>query len=87
MMLTADGSIVNKKRCISRARLTSTTVTMAESTGKATLARRGISSAEVIQQFNIENAKIIATLLLSGMLIFHGVLKITSGKLWLHFLS
>lgn len=50
---------------------------------KATSARRGKSSAEIIQQINIENAKFVAILLLSGMLIFHGVLKITSGNLQL----
>lgn len=60
---------------------------MAESNGtKATSARRGImSSAEVIQQINIENAKFVAILLLSGMLIFHGVLKITNGNFVLVF--
>ena len=58
---------------------------MAEA-NKATSARRGLtiaSSAEVLHQINIENAKFVAILLLSGMLIFHGVLKITTGNLLL----
>lgn len=42
--------------------------------------KRGRSSSEVIKQFNIANAKILAVLLVVFLLAYHAVLKSVNGN-------
>ena len=54
---------------------------MANNTGLVTALKRGRSSSEIIQQFNAVNAKILAALLVVSLVCYHGILRLTNGKL------
>jgi hypothetical protein len=42
--------------------------------------RKGKSAAEIIQQINAKNAKLLALALVIGFIIYHGMLHLRYGK-------
>ena len=56
-------------------------VAMSENDAPAVTTKRGRSSTEIIKQFNVANAKIIALLCVLCMILYHGILKSTNGNL------
>jgi hypothetical protein len=46
----------------------------------AEASRKGKSAAEIIQQINAKNAKLLAVALVIGFIIYHGMLHLRYGK-------
>jgi len=42
--------------------------------------KQGKSAAEIIQQINVKNAKLLALTLVIGFIIYHGMLHLRYGK-------
>ena len=46
--------------------------------------KQGRSAAEIIQQINVKNAKLLALVLVVGFVLYHGMLHLRYGKIQLN---